>query len=339
MKLYSVLSVFYFFFHFQVDCKAQNAVQAANFFIKSLDQAQKLVAIYPFDTSERFNFHFFPKEDRKGISLNQLNKAQQANAFRLLGTGLSEGALRKTTDIRHLENILKGLEGRKAADHYRDSGKYFITIFGLPSSKTVWAWRFEGHHISFTFSSSNNKLISGTPGFLGANPAIVTSGSEKGKEVLSEEGKAGFSLLNSLSPDQLKTALIDTAAPGEIITFVSRRASINKNEGIAFKEMNPQQQQKLLQLIRLYINRYTRLLATAMEKEIQEAGMDLLKFAWAGNRAPGIGHPHYYRIQGPTIIIEYDNTQNNANHVHTVIRDLKNDFGGDPLLDHYKQSH
>ncbi|GAC1705402.1 MAG: DUF3500 domain-containing protein [Flavisolibacter sp.] len=322
-----------------MDCKAQNAAEAANLFIKSLDKEQKLLALYPFDTSERFNFHFFPKEDRKGISLNQLSKTQHAYAFGLLKTGLSKGALKKTTDIRHLENILKGLEGRKQGDHFRDSGKYFITIFGLPSSTTVWAWRFEGHHISFTFSSSKNRLISGTPGFLGSNPAIIPSGPEKGKEVLSEEGQRGFSLLHSFSKDQLKTALIDSAAPGEIITFVSRRASINKNEGIAYKEMNSEQQQKLLQLIRLYINRYTRLLAGAMEKEIQQGGLDLLKFAWAGHSAPGMGHPHYYRIQGPTIIIEYDNTQNNANHVHTVIRDLKNDFGGDLLLEHYKQSH
>ena len=238
-----------------------------------------------------------------------------------------------------LENVLRELEHRSDNDHYRDPGKYYFTIFGVPGTATIWGWRLEGHHISFNFSADKEKLVAGTPGFLGANPAIIKEGPQKGKQVLKDESDAGFSLLHSLTPEQMKTALIDTIAPNEIVTFVSRKAMIKHPAGISYGALTPQQQQLLLQLISVYIHRYTRLFAEDMLKEIQQAGLNNLRFAWAGNTDQAIGKPHYYRIQGPTIIIEYDNSQNNANHVHSVVRDLKNDFGGDLLLEHYKRKH
>jgi hypothetical protein len=181
--------------------------------------------------------------------------------------------------------------------------------------------------------------VAGTPGFLGANPAIVETGAEKGKQILKEEADMGFSLLHSLTKEELKKALIDTTAPGDIITYVNRKAMIEHPAGIMYTEMTTQQQQKLLQLVNLYVHRYTKLFADAMLKEIQQAGLNNLQFAWAGAQVPMIGKAHYYRIQGPTIIIEYDNSQNRANHAHSVIRDLKHDFGGDGLLEHYKSNH
>jgi hypothetical protein len=145
--------------------------------------------------------------------------------------------------------------------------------------------------------------------------------------------------LHALSNTQLPKAVIDTTAPNEIITFVSRVAMIELPAGIRYTELNTSQQQQLLQLIGVYVHRYTKLFADAMLKEIQDAGLENLRFAWAGAQDPQIGKPHYYRIQGPTIIIEYDNSQNYANHVHSVVRDLNHDFGGDVLLEHYKASH
>jgi hypothetical protein len=238
-----------------------------------------------------------------------------------------------------LENILKVIENRAADNHYRDPGKYYFTIFGVPGDNTIWGWRLEGHHITFNFSAQNKKLVGGTPGFFGSNPAIVLAGPEKGKQVLKEEADMAFALLHALSPEELKKSLIDTVAPNEIITFITRKAMIDKPAGVLYSEMTPAHQQQLLQLLGIYVHRYTKRFADDMLAEIQQAGLNNLRFAWAGAQQPGIGKPHYYRIQGPTIIVEYDNSQNNANHVHSVIRDLNHDFGGDALLEHYKKSH
>ncbi len=324
---------------FLLSTKAQDIVAVAGKFINILDSSQKAKALYPFDVDERYNFHFFPKDDRKGITINELTSVQKQAAVNLLKTGFSDLGLRKVNAIMQLENVLIDLEQRKPGDHYRDSGKYYFTIFGLPSNTTIWGWRLEGHHISFTFSANQKKLVSATPGFLGSNPAIVQQGPQKGKQALKEEADMAFSLLQSLSKEELKKAIIDTLAPNEIITFVSRKAMLAKTTGIRYSEMANKQQQQFLQLINIYVHRYTKVFADEMLKEIQQAGLNNLYFSWAGAQEPMIGKAHYYRIHGPTIIIEYDNSQNRANHVHSVVRDLKNDFGGDQLLQHYKSQH
>ena len=324
---------------FVTPLKSQDLVGKANAFIKLLDTAQRTRALYPFDIIERYRFKYIPLEDRKGISLNELNAAQEKALMDLLSTCLTKETVKKVAAIMQLDNILKELEHRKPEDHYRDPRKYFVTIFGIPSANTIWGWRFEGHHVAFHFSADKKQLVAGTPGFLGSNPAIVQNGKEKGKEVLKEETDKGFALLHALSPEELKKAITDTAAPAEIITGDNRQAMIDHPAGIRYAELSPAHQQQLLQLINLYINRYTKLFADTMLKEIQVAGLDKLWFTWAGYTEPVLGKPYYYRIQGPTIIIEYDNTQNNANHIHTVVRDLKSDFGGDLLLQHYKESH
>ena len=312
---------------------------ATNAFINLLDSAQKAQTLYPFDADERYNFHFFPKDNRKGISFNELNDAQKQAAKNLIKTCLSTNAANKVQEIMELDNVLKAAEHRKPEDHFRDPGKYFLTIFGIPADNTTWGWRLEGHHVSFNFSARNKKLVSGTPGFLGANPAVVREGPHKGMEVLKEETDNGFALLHSLTKAQLKKAMIDTLAPNEIITFVSRKAMIDNPKGVIYSELTAKQQQQFLQLINLYVHRYTKLFADEMLKEIQQAGLNNLKFAWAGDTEREVGKACYYRIQGPTIIIEYDNSQNNANHIHSVLRDLKNDFGGDLLSEHYKSDH
>ncbi len=337
MKVTLYLAVYYLIFCYS--SQSQPMVVAAKAFINTLDSAQKIRALYPFEADERYNFHFFPIEDRKGVSFNELSSSQKQAAKSLIKTCLSDNATKKIDEIMKLENVLKEAENRKADDHFRDSGKYNVTIFGLPGDNTTWGWRFEGHHICFNFSAKDKKLVSGTPGFLGANPAVVRSGPNKGLQVLKEETERGFALLHSFNRKQLKEAIIDTTAPGDIITFVNRKATIEPPAGILYSQMTTDQQEQLLQLINVYVRRYTKLFTDEMLKEIQQAGLNNLRFAWAGFTEPGAGRPNYYRIQGPTIIIEYDNSQNNANHVHSVLRDLKNDFGGDSLLEHYKSSH
>ena len=325
--------------HFSCTAQEDDMFKAADHLLQLLDQKQKNKMLYPFDTAERYAWYYVPKDDRKGLSLNDMNAQQRNAAFQLMSAALSKQGYNKATAIINLEKILKQVEGRSEDDHYRDTGKYFFTIFGKPSKDGIWAWRVDGHHVSLSFCVSANKIISGTPGFFGANPAVVLSGPEKGLEILKDETQLGLELVHSLSKEQLQTAMINTVAPGDIITRNDRKAMIEKQEGISYGSLNAAQQKIFLQLLSAYIQRYTHLFATDMMKEIENADIDKLLFAWAGDTEAGQGHPKYYRVQGPTIIIEYDNTQNNGNHIHSVVRDLKLDFGGDELLEHYKSSH
>lgn len=318
-----------------VGANLSDMAKAANVFLQSLSEKQKAKIQFAFNDEERYDWHYIPRS-RKGLTLNEMGDQQIKSAFKLLRTALSDTGFNKTNSIIQLENVLREVESRPANDTHRDPGNYSFSIFGNPATDAIWGWRLEGHHVAFNFSSKDNRLVSGTPGFLGSNPAVVLSGSEKGKYILKDEAELGFTLLHSLNKGQMDKAIISNEAPGEILTAASRRAMIDDSKGILYNELEGPQQKIFLQLLSIYIHRYTRLFAEGMMKEIEEAGLHNLRFAWAGDQQPGIGHPHYYRIQGPTIIIEYDNTQNNANHIHTVIRDLKNDFGGDELLKHYK---
>ena len=321
-----------------INAKSQDIVSAANKFIQTLSPAEKAETLFPFESDERYNYHFVPLE-RKGITFNEMTDQQKQLALHLLQTCLSNQAIGKIQQIRQLEVVLKELENRKLDDHYRDTGNYHFSIFGIPANNTIWGWRFEGHHMSFNFSVANKKLVAGTPSFLGTNPGIVLSGPQKGKEVLKDETDIGFQMLHSLTASQLKIAIIDTAAPKDILTFDKRKAMIDHPAGISYADMTPVQQQALLSIVNLYTHRFTHLFAEDRLQEIQKAGLENLYFVWAGSTEKEIGKGTYYRVQGPTIIIEYDNTQNNANHVHSVYRDLLHDFGRDELLQHYQSSH
>ncbi|MEO6915533.1 MAG: DUF3500 domain-containing protein [Chitinophagaceae bacterium] len=317
----------------------KNISQLANQFLNSLDSSERLKAFYPFESDERYNFHFVPRDDRKGISVNELSGPQKEVIFHLLKICLSADGYSKANNIMQHEKILKAIEKRKADDHYRDTGKYFITIFGIPAAQTTWGWRIEGHHVSLNFSARNNRLRAVTPGFFGSNPGVVPDGPQKGKEILKQETDVGFALVRSLSGKSLENATIDSIAPADIFTFDKRIAMIDHPGGLSYALMTDKQKELMLAAIRVYVHRYTKLFADEMFKEIQKSGLDKIRFSWAGSTVGGLGHPHYYRIQGPTFLIEYDNIQNNANHVHSVLRDLRYDFGGDELLDHYLREH
>lgn len=322
-----------------IPARSQNISISAMAFMQSLTQLQQGKTLYAFDTTERFRFNYIPQDDRKGIAVNDLNVNQRNSLITLLNTCVTEETVEKITAIMQLDNVLKEIEHRQPEDHYRDTGKYFVTIFGVPGLKTIWGWRFEGHHVAFHFTIKNNKLVAGTPGFLGCNPGIVQTGLQKEKAVLKKETAMGFALLHALNTTELKLALIDSIAPNEIITRANRQANIDHSTGVNYRQLIPAHQQQLVQLLHFYLLRYSKPFAAIMLKEIEAAGLNNLWFTWAGFTEPAIGKPCYYRIQGPTIIIEYDNSQNNANHIHTVIRDLKNDFGGDLLLEHYRKDH
>jgi Protein of unknown function (DUF3500) len=314
----------------------RDMLSAANAFLQALPPAQRQTAVFPFDDAERFNWHFVPR-NRRGLPLKQMDARQRQLAMALLKTGMSEQGFGKAQAIMELEVILRALEKRSPEDEYRHPEKYYFTIFGTPSGQEPWGWRVEGHHLAVNFSSVSGQVVAGTPGFMGANPGIVPEGPAKGRQILQQEANLGFALVQSFSPQQLKQALMAETAPGDIITGNSRKALLEKPAGIRYPDLTPGQQQLLDRLLAVYLNNYRPDLAQALRHKVEKAGRDKLYFAWAGHREPVAGQAHYYRIHSPVLLIEYDNSQNNANHVHTVVRDLTNDFGEDALKAHYQK--
>jgi hypothetical protein len=316
--------------------EAQELAASATGFLSTLTTALRERAHYDFDDKERFNWHYIPRR-RNGVSFRELNDAQKASAFVLLKSSLSDQGYKKALAIIELEKVLGLVEGRGENNSYRDYLNYYITIFGKPSNDNLWGWRIEGHHLSINFSSLKGELISATPNFWGSNPATIPSGQEKGKQVLKLESELGFSLVNSLNAEQLKIAVISTTAPSEIMTGNDRQATLQSAQGISYKEMNSSQQKAFLLLLDVYVKNYVFGFSTKLMDKIKKAGIDKLSFAWAGSLTPGGGY--YYRMQNPAVLIELDNTQNNANHVHSVVRDLADDFARDILKEHYNKAH
>jgi hypothetical protein len=314
----------------------QSHTEAAKAFLSSLDEAQRKKAVYPYDNSERFNWNFVPTS-RKGISFHDFNSGQRAAAINLLNASLNEQGVKKAIDIIALEGILREVEGRKKDDTYRDPENYFFTIFGEPDSKSVWGWRIEGHHLALNFSSFGGVITSSTPTFMGANPGIVPSGLQRGKKTLKDEIDLGFALINSLSTSQRAQTVFSERALPEIISGNSRKAELLEPKGISFQQLDASQRKVFLDLLNVFVKNYEFGFAQKLMEKIEKAGINNLSFAWAGSLEPGKGH--YYRIQGPMLLIEYDNTQTNANHVHTAVRDLTNDFAEDILKEHYEKEH
>jgi len=217
----------------------------------------------------------------------------------------------------------------------RDPDLYYLTLFGEPSNDKAWAFRFEGHHLSLHFSSATGRLVSSTPAFFGAEPSKVLSGPHAGLRVLGDQEDAARRLFDSLDAAQRKVAIIATSAPGDIILRPSRK-SVPDPEGLPASQMTDAQRKLLMELIAVYTGNLREDLARAQTEKIEKAGPDGIRFAWAGETRPG--GVFYYRVQGSTFVLEYDVTQSNADHVHSVYRDLENDFGGDALRRHYAES-
>ena len=309
--------------------RESNSVKAARQFLATLepDKAQK--ARYAYDSAERFHWNFVPIK-RNGLSFKEMTAEQQKAALALLRVGVSDEGVKRLDTLRQLENVLKEIE--HGGGPVRDPDLYFITVFGEPSESGTWGWRYEGHHVSLQWSLQDGKVVADTPQFLGANPAEVREGRMKGTRLLAKEEDAGFDLLNSLDAAQKKEAVVSPTAPNEILTGNSRRAEIQKDSGIAYSSLTATQKQKLETLIVQHTALQTPELAQKRMAALRQAGQPVIKFAWMGGVEKGQGH--YYRVQGKTFLIEFDNTQNNANHIHTVWRDFKGDFGADLLAEH-----
>ncbi len=310
--------------------KKPTMAQAATDFLNALDAEQKKIANLPFNSEARFDWHYIPKE-RGGLRYKAMTPEQQKTAHALLLVSLSKSGYRKVETIRQLENVLKEIE--KSTGPTRDPDLYYFTVFGEPSAKGTWGWRYEGHHVSLHWTSLKGKIIASSPQFLGSNPGEVRSGPQKGTRVLAVEEDLGRALIKSLNEAQRKIALVSDKAPGDILTAASRKAGIQEDTGIPYRELNKEQQGLFLTLLEEYATVQVEEIAKQRLDAVRKAGLDTVKFAWMGGTEKG--QPHYYRIQGATFLIEYDNTQNDANHIHTVWRDFKGDFGLDLLALHY----
>ncbi len=319
--------------------RAQDIDQKAYEFVKSLSQELREKSVFKLTDEERRNWYFTPVK-RKGATFNEFNEKQKQAALALLRASTSEKAYQKAQSIMDLENILLVIENDpKMPDgtHIRDPLNYHFSIFGDPGEDEHWGWRFEGHHISLNFVTSAGELLASTPAFMGSNPAKVKEGPQQGLEVLKEETQLGYALVRSLSEAQLAVARFSETAPYEIFTSNQPQASRLNHKGILYASLSASQKEAFQNLVQLYLDKFEKKFSADFKTKILKAGLDNHSFAWAGSLNEGEGH--YYSIQGPFLLIEYDNTQNNNNHVHTVVRDLTADFGQDVLKKHYELDH
>ncbi len=319
--------------------KAQDLSRQANNFLNTLSSDTKNRAYFPLDNAERYNMNYVPIE-RKGPTFHDFNEEQKQAALDLLKASLSQGGYKKTREIMELEKVLGIMEDNRLKANgspFRDPLDYHFCIFGEPTSENLWGWRFEGHHVSLNFTSTKGVLASSTPSFWGSNPGVVNIREQRGKEVLKRETELGFKLVNSLTTDQREIAIFSKKAPREIFSTNKRKVEGLEQKGIYYTLLSADQQTILMDLLNTYIDNYQLGFSRTLRARINKAGIENLSFAWAGSLMPEKGN--YYRIQGPMLLIEYDNVQNNANHVHTVVRDLNNDFAEDILREHYQKSH
>ena len=311
---------------------AEEMSAAAQRFLATLETEARARARLAFDSEERFSWHFVPMP-RAGLPLKAMTTAQRDAAMRLLRAGLSEKGYSKAETIRTLELILAEIEQNPVR---RDPDLYYVTIFGEPSAGGTWGWRFEGHHISLNWTLVGGRSIASTPQFFGSNPAEVRSGPRKGTRALAAEEDLARALLESLPEAQRARAVIGGTAPPDILSGNQRKASIQEDRGVAFADLTTEQRGLLLAIIDEYAGAQPKAVAEQRLARVREAGLDRIRFAWMGGLSRG--EPHYYRVQGPTFLIEYDNTQNDANHIHAVWRDFDGDFGVDLLEEHYRNS-
>jgi hypothetical protein len=309
---------------------AKEMADSANVFLKSLDAGQTAAVQFQFENELRKDWQFVPME-RKGLGLKQMKPHQRGLAIALVQSALSHRGFATAMQIMAMEQVLFELENNSLK---RDPGKYHVFLFGAPSTDGTWGWRVEGHHISVSVTVVDGKEVKIAPAFLGANPAQVREGSMEGVRVLGDIEDFGRALVKQLTVEQKAKAVIADKAPRDVILGPGKEAAALDPKGLPASELGKNQQAMLKQLIESYLTRFRAEVADEDRQQIEAAGFDKLHFAWAGQIQ--MGRPHYFRVQGPTFVLEYDNTQNGANHVHVVWRNLKDDFGADSLRKHYQ---
>ena len=310
-----------------IAAKMRTSAQAL---IASVDAGKGATLGLPFEDAKRTDWHYTPRS-RPGLSFADLDATQRDAVHKLLRTALTAAGHRKVANIIELELVLREIE---TFGLFRDPAKYILVLFGTPDAARPWGWRFEGHHLSLSFTLRGDAIAT-TPSFFGANPAEVPKGAKKGLRTLAEEEDEGRKLLGMLDATQRATVVIDSRPYGDIVTRAADRASPLENRGLEARAMTAEQKAQLRKLIEAH--------AASFEAPLRDArmargadGFDSIRFAWAG--ATDRGRPHYYRVQGPKFLIEYDASQDGGNHIHTVWRDFAGDFGRDLLREHHSMA-
>ncbi len=315
---------------------AARMTEAAVEFLTSLTDDQRESVLFSVNNPERMDWDYRPKE-RKGLSLKSLDPLRKKKALGLLAEGLSGSGNVKALGIMDLEQILGIVEG-KSGGLYRDPELYYVAIFGDPTLEPVWGWRMEGHHLSVNYLVAKKAYVSFAPSFFGANPATVPDGIPKaGLRLLSGEEDLARDLVKSMDSKTREKTILSGQAPADIVTRREPRVRMDDPVGTPFSEMDENLQFRFGELLNLYLGRMPSDVAEDRMNRIEKEGKKHIHFAWAGSLKPG--KPHYYRVHGPSFLIEYDNVQNGANHIHTVWRDFSGDWGEDLLKEHYEISH
>ncbi len=319
--------------------------EAASRFLTMLSADERQMAAMPFDSSERERWGFVPTEifPRKGLTIEAMSEPERQAAHDLMRTGLSQKGYLTAAAIMQLEDVLRAIENAGGGDAAqgrrmeRNPLKYFVSIFGTPGPRGAWGWRVEGHHVSLNFTIVDGVLASSTPQFFGSNPAEVRAGPEKGLRILAAEEDSGRALLASLDAAQRPAALLDVAAPNDIVTSNTIAIDPLAPAGIPASALRPAQRALMMRIVDAYTSAMAPDIAADRLARLRAAGVERIGFAWAGGSAPG--EKHYYRLQGPTFLVEFDNTQDDANHIHSVWRDFHGDFGRDVLREHIAAAH
>jgi hypothetical protein len=300
-------------------------VEAAHNLLAALDEPQRTAISFSFDDAERYTWDYRPVP-RKGLALREMTPYQKHLAHALLSAALSQRGYRKATTIMSIEDVLKRMENDSG--ERRNPEKYYFSIFGTPSDKNPWALRVDGHHLSLNLTVVGGRIVA-APAFFGSNPHEVRVGTRKGLRVLHREEDWGRELMQSLTPAQKQLVLVAEMAYPDILSDSRKVAEVkDPKKGLPVSQLNAKQRELLDRLIGEYVGNFPEDVAAARLDLVKKAGKDL-HFAWAGVAEKG--GPHYYRIQGPTFLIEYNNTQNEANHVHSVWREWGADWGGELL--------
>lgn len=327
----------------------------------SMDPGQRRNCEFDMADPGRLDWDFIPKPDRQGIPLAQLNAHQRTLAHSLLAAGLSVRGYSQALQIMAMENMLREIEVPRLGvitGDFRNPDQYFLSFFGRPGFEDTWGWRFLGHHLSLSYTIIGQRYLTVTPCNMGAQPASAGL-----LNPLGPDEDLGFELLHSLDAGQRDQAVIHTVAPADYatrqvpfvgkveypdyvdlgipwyqITDADREAlKFSKDEpaGICGARLAGDQGETLLRLVAGYVNRMPGELAARQLDRVERDGLENLYFCWAG--AGERGKPHYYRVQGSQLLIEFDNAIDNGNHIHSVWRDYRNDLGHDLLEEHYRR--
>jgi Protein of unknown function (DUF3500) len=297
--------------------------ETAKELLRTLNAEQKAKILFPFESEERYVWDYRPVP-RKGLAIREMEPYQKHLAHALLAAGLSQHGLIKATTIMSIEDVLKTME--KDSGERRNPEKYYFSFFGEPTATGTWGLRVDGHHLSLNYTIVNGRIVA-SPTFMGSNPHEVRIEPRYGLRVLKNEEDIGREMIQSLTAEQKAVAIVTKEAYKDIITDNKKRAEmLNQPNGLAVSKLNPKQRAILDRLIAEYAGNLPEDMAAARLEEAKKTTGQMY-FAWAGVEEKG--GPHYYRIQTPTFIIEYDNTQDKANHVHSVWREFNGDWGLD----------